>query len=333
MVPTSNRIFLTLTIAALLALVPWIPLNPYVHHVITLTVLFAYLATAWNILGGYAGQVSLGHAAFFGLGAYFTYFFLKWFGITPLLGMLIASAVSMGAAAAIGSVAFRFGLRGVYFALATLAFAEILRELFIAFRDITGGSLGVSYPALGYNPLYFQFLERWPYYYFILALWGALIIIIHTARGFFMKLVAVRESEDVAASIGVNVPLYKLFALLISSFFVSLGGSFYLQYYRYIDPNTVFGLELSIDMAVIAIFGGMYSIWGPTVGAIILVPIAEVLRITLGGAYYGAYLIIYGSLLIAVLKLMPRGIYDKLYKLLYRGAVVERSVPQQYGGG
>ncbi len=144
----------------LLALIPWIPLNPYIHHVITIIMLFAYLGTAWNILGGYAGQVSLGHAAFFGLGAYFTYFFLKWLNITPLIGMLMAAGVSVGAASTIGFVAFRFGLKGIYFALATIAFAEIMREVFIAFRDITGGSLGVSYPALGYNPFYFQFPER-----------------------------------------------------------------------------------------------------------------------------------------------------------------------------
>lgn len=309
---------LILSIIFLLALIPWIPLNPYIHHVITIIILFAYLGTAWNILGGYAGQVSLGHAAFFGLGAYFTYFFLKWLNITPLIGMLMAAGVSVGAASAIGFVAFRFGLKGIYFALATIAFAEIMREVFIAFRDVTGGSLGVSYPALGYNPFYFQFPERWPYYYFILILWLILITITRYAKGFFLKLIAIRENEEVAANIGINVPLYKLLALSISSFFTSLGGAFYLQYYRYIDPNTVFGLELSLDIAITAIFGGMYSIWGPSVGALILIPMSEILRITLGGSYYGVYLIVYGILLILVLKFMPRGIYDKIYKLIVK---------------
>ncbi|MEM4969619.1 MAG: branched-chain amino acid ABC transporter permease [Sulfolobales archaeon] len=323
---TYKPVRLMLAIASILMIIPWMPLNPYIHHVTILILLFAYLATAWNMLGGYAGQVSLGHAAFFGLGAYFTYFFLKWFNITPLVGMFMASAVSVAAAAAIGVVAFRFGLRGVYFVLATLAFAEILRELFIAFREITGGSLGVSYPVIGYSPLYFQFPERWPYYYFILSLWIITILTMYILRGFFTKLVAIRENEEVAASIGIDVPRYKLIALLLSSFFTSLGGAFYLQYYRYIDPNTVFGLELSIDIAVMAIFGGMYSIWGPSIGALILVPTSEILRITLGGGYYGAYLIIYGMLLILILKLMPRGIYDKLYKIIYERTKVKKEI-------
>jgi branched-chain amino acid transport system permease protein len=303
-----------------LVIFPFLPINPYVIHVAIMIFLWAYLAIAWNILGGYTGQISLGHAAFFGLGAYFTYFSLKWFHISPWIGMLIAAGISVLSALVIGYVTFKYGLKGIFFALATIAFSMILQDLFIAFRDITGGSLGVYYPYTGTNLLYYQFESEWPYYFIILAMLICELFIIKKMKNTILYFIAIRENEDVAVSVGINVTKFKLFSLLISSVLVSLGGTFYFQYYRYIDPSTVFGLDTSLEIVIIAIFGGMYNVWGPILGAIILVPISEILRITLGGSYFGVYLIIYGLLLIIVLRFAPKGIYGMIESFMNQRA-------------
>lgn len=304
-------------------LIPVIQLPPYIMHVFILVIMWAYLSTAWNILGGTAGQLSLGHAAFFGIGAYTTYFLTVWFGLPPLMNLLVSGLTASLLSVVIGYPCFRYGLRGAYFTLATIAFAEIMKDLFIYLRDLTGGSLGVWMPVLpeGLTTLYFFGKEA--YYYVITTLYVVLVIIIGVMGRFREYLVAIREDEDVSASIGINVTRYKLLALMISSFFVGVGGAYYICYFRYINPYTAFGLDTSLQMALISIFGGMYSFWGPLIGSIILTPIGEYLRITLGGTYVGSHLLIYGLLLILIIRFLPKGIYsllESIYgKYLVRG--------------
>jgi len=312
----SLKIYIPLI--AILFLIPLIPMPGYVMHTLILVFLWAYLATAWNILGGFAGQLSLGHAAFFGIAAYTSYFMLTWYNISPWIGMFIGGIAAVALSIIIGYPCFRFGIREVYFALATIAFAEIMKDIFIYLRDITGGSLGIWLPHLGTNPLYFQFEEKWPYYYVIVTMWLVSLIIFKGMKRLREYLIAIREDEDVAASIGINITKYKLLALAISSFFTGLGGVFYFQYFRYINPHIAFGLETSLEMALIAIFGGMYSLWGPTIGSMILTPIAEYLRITLGGTYAGSHLIIYGVLLILVIRFLPKGVYGFYERITLR---------------
>ena len=305
-----------LVLIGALSVVPLIPMPPYMMHTIILIFFWAYLATAWNIVGGMAGQVSLGHAAFVGLGAYFTYFMLVWYDVSPWIGMLVGIAVAVMSAILVGYPCFKFGVREIYFALATIAFAAILEQLFTSFRDITGGSLGIFLPQRGNSLYYFQFDAKWPYYYIILVLWLVSLLLIKRMKRISVYLMAIREDEDVAASIGIPVTRYKMLALIISSILTSIGGVFYMQYYRYANPSLVFGLGMSVEIALLAIFGGMYSLLGPTIGSLILTPVAEVLRITLGGTYAGIHLLLYSLLLMITIIFMPRGVYGYVEKIM-----------------
>lgn len=295
-----------------LYLVPLVPQPPYIMHVVILTVMWAYLATAWNILGGFTGQLSLGHAAFFGIGAYASYFLSVRYGVPPIISMVVSGVFSALTSICIGYPCFRYGLRGVYFTLATIAFAEILKDIFIYLRDVTGGSLGIWLPVVqeGIVNLYFRGKE--PYYYVIVTMWLLLAIVLILAGRFKDYLIAIREDEDVAASIGIRVPRQKLMALLVSSYFTGVGGSFYIYYFRYINPYVAFGLDTSLQMVLLSIFGGMHSLWGPTVGSLALTPIGEYLRITLGGTYVGSHLVIYGVLLIVTIRFLPKGVFGVL---------------------
>lgn len=295
--------------AVVLCAIPFIPMPAYILHVIVLIFFFAYLSTAWNLLGGFAGSLSLGHSMFLGLGSYLTYFLFSTYNIPAWASLVLSGLVGSAAGFAIGYPCFRFGLRGPFFSLATLACAEVLLDLFTAFREFTGGALGLFLPYLGNSPLFFQFDSKIPYYYFIVGLWALSVFLTLKLKSFRFKLVAIREDEDAAAAVGIDVRKCKLMAMSISGFMVGMAGTFYLQYFRYINPAAVFGLTLSIEICLIAIFGGMYEVLGPTIGAIILVPISEYLRITLGGTYAGSHEVIYGLLLILVIIFMPRGIY------------------------
>ncbi|MEM4499261.1 MAG: branched-chain amino acid ABC transporter permease [Sulfolobales archaeon] len=320
MFSTSNLKYLIPFLVVLYSL-PLIPQPPYIMHVIVVTMLWAYLATAWSILGCFAGQLSLGHAAFFGIGAYSSYFLTTWYNVPPILSLVVGGSLASAISIGIGYPCFRYGLRGVYFTLATIAFAEILKDIFIYLRDITGGSLGVWLPMAQEGIVNLYFINKEPYYYIITTMWLSLILILSVARRFKDYLIAIREDEDVAASVGINVTKYKLVALLISSYFTGLGGAFYLYYFRYINPYITFGLDTSLQMVLLSIFGGMYSLWGPFIGSVILTPIGEYLRIVLGGAYVGSHLVIYGVLLIIVIRFLPKGVVGTL-KLVYDKFVV-----------
>lgn len=304
-----------------LFMMPIIPLPPYIAHVAILTMLWAYLATAWNILGGLTGQLSLGHATFFGVGAYTTYFLASWYGIPPLLCLVVSGLAASAISIFIGYPCFRYGLRGAYFTLATIAFTEIMKDLFIYLREFTGGSLGVWMPILPEGLLTLFFLRKEPYYYLTVALYATLLITINLLGKMRDYLIAIREDEDVAASIGINVTKYKLLALIISSFFVGVGGSLYMCYFRYVNPYVAFGLDTSLQMVLISIFGGLYTIWGALIGSVILTPVGEYLRITLGGTYVGSHLVIYGVLLILVIRFLPRGVYGVLESIRSRPVV------------
>lgn len=299
-----------LLLVVVLMIVPLLPLPPYYLHVIIYIFMWAYLALAWNILHAYLGLFSLGQPAFFGIGAYFTYFFLTWFKIYPLFGIFVAAVISLLFASFIGYISFRFGLKGIFFCLASLAAPEILKDIFVAFPDITGGHLGVTMPLLESNLLTLSFTEKFPYYYFVLILFASSVILLQKLKKTKYCWLAIRENEDVAASVGINLMKYKMLAFLLSAFLTSLGGSFYLLYAGYICPETAFGFGTMMEIMVIGVVGGMH-ILGPLLGAIILVPAGEILRITLGGTYYGAHMIIYGILLLIILKYKPTGILGR----------------------
>ena len=269
---------------------------------------FGYLGACWNILGGYGGQVSFGHAAFFGLGAYTsTLLFLHW-GVSPWIGMLAGGLLAAGFGLFAGYLSFRYGLRGPYFSLVTLAFAEMLRVVAVNWKAV-GSSLGLVVPNRGSAPALFLFAEKLPYYYVILTMAvGALVITRAMERSRMgYALAAIRENEDAAEAAGVDALSTKLSAMALSSFLTALGGTFYAQYFSYIDPSLTFGPAISIGGLLPAIVGGAGTVTGPLLGSFVLTPISELTRAALRGRA-GADIMLYGLVLILVISFLPNGL-------------------------
>jgi branched-chain amino acid transport system permease protein len=300
------RLALLLAAAALVALPPFLP--KYALEVLISILFFGYLGSCWNILGGYGGQFSFGHAAFFGLGAYTsTLLFLHW-GVSPWLGMLAGGVLAAAFGLFAGYLSFRYGLRGPYFSLVTLAFAEMLRVVAVNWKAV-GSSLGLVVPNRGSAPALFLFAEKLPYYYVILAMAvGAVVVtrMVERARMGY-ALAAIRENEDAAEAAGVDALSTKLRAMALSSFLTALGGTFYAQYFSYIDPSLTFGPAISIGGLLPAIVGGAGTVAGPLLGSFVLTPVSEVTRAVLRGRA-GADIMLYGLVLILVISFLPNGL-------------------------
>jgi branched-chain amino acid transport system permease protein len=267
----------------------------------------AQLGVAWNIVGGYAGQVSLGHAAFFGVGAYTSTLLLIRFGVNPWIGTLTG-----GALAAILSLAFGwscFRLKGHYFAMATIAVAELV-QIFFTEWEWGGAAVGLNVPLDKTGWAWMSFATKLPYYWLALGLLLATLAvnlwIERSWLGFYFR--AIKDEPDAARSIGVNIARYKQAALSISAFFTAIGGSLYAQKELYVDPNSVLSTALSIKMALVAILGGVGTLFGPVIGAVVLTSIEEFSRILFGGTGSGIDTIIYAALIIAVAVFYPAGI-------------------------
>jgi len=302
----AGRALGALAAAALVAAPPLLP--KYSLEILISILFFAYLGLAWNILGGYAGQFSFGHAAFFGIGAYTSTLLLLRAGVSPWLGMLAGGALAAAFGLFEGYLSFRYGLRGPYFSLVTLAFAEMLRVVSVNAKAV-GASLGLVVPTGTPAPLLFVFGGKLPYYYVILAMTGlALLITGAVARGRLgYALIAVRENEDAAEAAGVNALGSKLAAMALSSFLTALGGTFYAQYFAYIDPTITFGPAISIQGLLPAIVGGAGTVLGPLLGSFVLTPISELTRAMLRGRA-GADIMLYGLILVLVISFLPQGL-------------------------
>jgi branched-chain amino acid transport system permease protein len=302
----------------LLILLPSVA-SEYLLHIFILVLLWAYLATSWNILGGYAGQHSLGHGVFLGIGAYTSTLLFIRLGISPWLGMWIGGALSALAAWFIGYLCFRYGLKGPYFALVTIALAEAF--VFLSSNIVSvGGARGLEVTWIGNNPLMMQFDGKLGYYYIILIIlvFGILITQwLHKRRPGY-QWVAVRENEDAAEALGVNTLRTKIEATVLSAFMTAIGGTFYAQYFTYIGPRTVFGEVVSVQILIFAIIGGLGTVWGPTVGALLLVPVAELARANLSGSVGGAHLVLYGTVMVLVMLFVPKGIVGLAQDLFSR---------------
>ncbi|MDI3535155.1 MAG: branched-chain amino acid transport system ATP-binding protein livM [Thermosediminibacterales bacterium] len=317
----SPQLYVPVLFFVLLFLIPLVIKNPFYIHNMILIFFYAALSSAWNIIGGFAGQISLGHAAFFGIGAYTSAILYVDFGISPWIGMLAGGVLAMLVAAGISYPCFK--LRGPFFTLSTIAFGEVVRLLVSYFRDITRGAVGLLVPFKpGIGNLMFR--GKIPYYYFALILMILVVVVskkISVSRmGFYLT--SLREDEEGAQAIGINTSLYKLWAVMISAFFAGIAGVFYAQYILFIEPESVFSSAMSTQFALMSIIGGMGTVAGPVVGSFILTPLSEFLRSTLGGSFQGLHFAIYGVLLIIVVILMPQGIVvwfkDKYEALLER---------------
>jgi branched-chain amino acid transport system permease protein len=278
---------------------------------------WATLATAWNLLGGFAGQISLGHAAFFGIGAYTSTILYLSLGLSPWIGMFAGAGLAMLVALIVGYPTFR--LTSHFFALATLAFGEVLRLLASYFRELTGGGVGLLIP---HEPAFrnFIFENKTAYAYIILAMLLAILCITYIFKKsrFGYSLSALREDPGAAESLGINTHRAKMYALLISVFFTSIAGTFYAQYVAFIEPDIVFASHISVQLALLSIIGGIGTVFGPLVGSLFLTPLDIFLRGWLGGVFSGLNFVVYGVILILAVMYFPLGIAGWTKKFLSR---------------
>jgi len=312
-------------LALIVLVLPVVVSNPFAIDILIRVLLFAFIGVAWNLMGGYAKQLSLGHAAYFGLGAYTSTILLIRFGISPWIGMLAGGVVAMLASLPIGALCFR--LRGPYFAIATIATAQVLMLLFLKFRDFAWGAEGTTLPNLGNSPLMMQFDAKAAYYYIALVLLAIGLAITYRIERSWMGyyLVAVGEDEDAAEAIGVNALRIKRHIYLISAFLTALAGTFYVQYIYFIDPNTAFSFNVSVEAALVSIVGGIGTLWGPVIGTVLLEATSALLQSWLGGSHGGVQLTVYSLILIAVILWRPTGLLGVLTETYARLVHVDRT--------
>jgi branched-chain amino acid transport system permease protein len=283
-------------------------------HTLIIVLFFTYMAVSWNIVCGYVGQLSLGHSAFAGIGGYVSTLLFINLGLTPWIGMFLGGFVAMFVGVAIGYPCFR--LRGPYFALTTIAFAELLRIWVENTESFLGieikGAMGLLVPLKGHSPGLFQFDNKEPYYLIILAMLILALLatwwLERNRLGYYLK--AIKGDQDGAEAIGVNSTRYMLTAMAISAFLTGMGGCFYAQFFRYINPERILGIDLSIEVALIGIVGGQGTLWGPVLGACLLTPASEILRSLLGGKLLGLHLLFYGLVLVLAIFFLPKGLIE-----------------------
>jgi branched-chain amino acid transport system permease protein len=289
------------------AALPLLVESPAHQNIAILILMAAQMGVAWNIVGGYAGQVSLGHAAFYGLGAYTSTLLLTQFGLNPWLAMLAGGILAAVISLVIGWSCFR--LKGHYFTMATIAVAEIVQIVFTNW-DFAGAAVGLTIPMDKQGWGAFIFSSKVPYYYIALGLLLVTLlvnfIIERSYLGCYFR--AIKDEPDAARSLGVNLSRYKQVAFAVSSFFTALGGSLYAQKELYIDPASVLGTGLSIKMALVSILGGIGTLFGPVIGAGVLTMIDEVTRAMFGGSGRGTDLVIYAALIILIAVYYPTGV-------------------------
>ena len=271
----------------------------------------ALLAQAWNLLGGYGGQFSFGHALFFGVGAYAQVILQVTHGVHAWVALAIAVALAAAVGTAVGALSFRYGLKGSYFALVTLAFAEVFRILALSV-PFTGAGVGMMLPLAtpgDASLATLQFGSRKGYVVFVLAFvvaaLGVTAWLRHSRFGAWLQ--AVRDNEDAARAIGVDPQRVKLGAITLSGGFMGAAGAFYVQVFQYIDPGIAFGPHVSVEALVGAIVGGMGTLWGPVLGAVVLHALADFTR-NLFGQLPGLNLVIYGAVLVLIVMFLPRGL-------------------------
>ncbi len=283
--------------------------DPFFQRLGALVLLAAISASAWNLVGGYAGQVSVGHAVFFGVGAYMPLLFYKLWESSPLVGFPAGMLLSVIIAGLIGVPTFR--LSGHYFSMATIAVAELIRIL-VANWDFVGASVGLMGPAVGRGWWDLTFRSSVPYYYFFLVVLGALLALTYGVQrsriGYYLR--AIRAGERAARSLGVPVSRYKLYAFMLSAAFTSLSGSLYAAMVGFADPNSVLGILVSVQMVLMAALGGAGRLFGPLLGAAILVPLQTTTNSLFGGGGTGLTFILYGGIIMAISRYEPGGLLE-----------------------
>jgi branched-chain amino acid transport system permease protein len=307
-----------LLLAAGLLLYPMIFTGAFYRDVGVAFLLAAISASAWNIVGGYAGQVSVGHSMFFGLGAYTPLLFYSLWGWSPLAGIPVGIVLSIALAVVIGMPTFR--LTGHYFSMATIAVAELIR-IFTGTWNFVGAAIGLQGPATPRGWWDLTFRGELPYYYIFLAVLGTLLLVTAAVErrrfGFYLR--AIKASERAARSLGVPVRQTKMKALALSAAFTSVGGSLYVVKTGFIDPDSGFGILISVQMVIVAALGGAGTLFGPLLGAAILIPLQTATNSWFGGGGSGLTYILYGGIIVVIARFEPGGLLD-----LWHRAVPER---------
>lgn len=305
-----TQLALSLVLVAALAIIPLFVQSPYYLGIVILTVLYAFIGLSWNIVAGFAGQLLIAHIIFVAVGAYTTIVLYSTFGVSPWLGIPAAGLVAALLGLGIAAVTLRYGLKADYFALFTIALMTALRTLFLKW-DFVGGAvgMGLSLSETGWAAMIFS--SKLPYLYIGLGLLLAGIVVQYAVyRSKIGKyFVAIREDEAAAAALGVNTSLYKTLALLIGATMAGIGGGFYVMYVTFVEPPQVFDLGLNVELVLAApIIGGLGSLLGPVIGALVNKPLAELIRGLLTSGRSGSTLIVYGAFLVLAILFMPRGI-------------------------
>ena len=269
---------------------------------------YAFIGQSWNISGGFAGQLSFGHVAFFGVGAYASTIMQLRFGWSPWLGLPVSALAGALVGGVIAVLSFRAGLKGSYFALITLAFAEVLRIVTNSV-SFTGGGLGMLIPMKA-SAANFQFAERSGFYFLILLMAALSVALAEWLRRsrFGAQLTAIRENEDSAKALGIHVFREKVKVMLLSGAIGGMGGCFFAQYFLYIDPLVVFGVDKSVEMLLVSMIGGAGTVYGPLVGALLLASISDITRVLT--QIQGLSLVLYGGLLVVIIAYLPNGLID-----------------------
>ena len=301
---------------------PLVLRSPTYLHILILLYLYAYLTTSWNLVGGFAGVLPLGHAAFVGIGAYTSTILSLQYSVSPWLGMIVGGILAAIVGILIGLPTFK--MRGAYFALATIAFGEGIRVM-VENIDYLGplrlnGPRGIQIPPTNIGLANYMFTNKEPYYYIILVmLVGVLALTYFISRsklGYYLR--AGGEEPEAAMALGVNVARAKLIAMAMSTFLTALAGTFYAQFTLYIHPKSVISLDLSFEIAFIGLIGGRGSIAGPVLGALLLRPVSDFSRIYFGATLPGLHLIIFGTVLVLVMIYQPRGLQEPLTRAYNR---------------
>lgn len=299
----------------LLVLLPWFIQGAYYRHILIFTLMYIVLAQAWNLIGGYAGQIALGNAVFFSIGAYTSTLLLVKINMTPWMGMLVGGVFSAVVSLALGYAVLR--LQGHYFAMATIAFNEIVRVCFANWRFV-GGAQGISLP-LHMGSFYYMEWSNKAYYYYVMLFMAVFITVFvyvldRSRYGFYAK--AVKQDELAAKNRGISSFKLKQLSFALNAFFTAMVGTFYAQYILYISPDSVLLTSSSILIAVIAIVGGTGTVPGPILGAIFIFPLTEFLRAYLGGQAMGLNYILFGAAAIFVVLVEPNGFVALIRRIL-----------------
>jgi len=294
-------------VAAIAIAYPLLLSSPFQQRLGALVLLYAIAASAWNIVGGYAGQVSVGHVVFFGCGAYAAMGSYAKFGLSPLFGIPGGIVLAVALAAIIGVPTLR--LSGHYFSMATIAVAETMR-LIVTNTEWLGAAVGLSGPTVPRNVFDLSFLSSLPYYYLFLAVLAITLLVTwwmtNSRMGFYLR--AIKDSERAARSLGAPASRTKLYAYMLSAALTSVAGALYAMMFGFVDPESGLGILISVKILIMAALGGAGLLFGPLVGAAILVPLEEISNSWLGGKGAGLTFVVYGAIIVVIARFQPGGL-------------------------